>query len=495
MMQKLTLALSLLLSASLFVACKPKQEVANPDAHASRQGVSTDVNTATFDCLGKDSTWQINGEHGEQCAVERTAFITKSLVDGLPPQILLKDKQKVTPVVLDRVRTDRKGTRYVSGVYTIDKGTGGGEFDYGRILLMPDNITLIQSVDKSNEPMFFAPFINNAHADLNGGGNHFTHLGLFSINLGTSFISHLDSRFLGDNITDIKVNTANNGLAVSFLADGDDQSFSGTPNKRIKLPLSINQTSRTFIKPQQDTKNQNTKKIVLTPTPECLNMDAASFKAFSSLKSSFKQRPFITDKFCPLGYNASGKIAFISIFDTGPSGIIHIETIIQDLITDKVVWKDVFRTGEGAATMDMDADFSNFWRDHQALIYENMQSNGITPSKDFHFNTGDIHHKSDILTYTINNDIAMSTSMWKMKMVRQSAVFLLSKNKGKKRIAKFKHDDPSYILGAAPIGYIALGDDSKRVGIIFSQVKRGWEGPPHTIEYSVIGANLDTGFK
>jgi hypothetical protein len=30
---------------------------------------------------------------------------------------------------------------------------------------------------------------------------------------------------------------------------------------------------------------------------------------------------------------------------------------------------------------------------------------------------------------------------------------------------------------------------------VMLKVQRGWEGPPHTVDIKIVGANLDRGFK
>ncbi|MCK5855119.1 MAG: hypothetical protein KAG56_07850, partial [Sulfurovaceae bacterium] len=106
--------------------------------------------------------------------------------------------------------------------------------------------------------------------------------------------------------------------------------------------------------------------------PKPLNLETKAFSVFSSYHSGFNQSPFIHETFYPLGYS-SGKLAYAIEYDTTPADMIRIETFIQDLVTDKIVWQHKFETEENIENVN----FKSFWKKNHKMIKRKMSQHSL----------------------------------------------------------------------------------------------------------------------
>ena len=168
----------------------------------------------------------------------------------------------------------------------------------------------------------------------------------------------------------------------------------------------------------------------------------------------------------------------------------HIETYIQDLITDKIVWKDIFRTGENVENIN----FKTFWEDNHKKIEGKLNEYKIYPFKEFAFKTGSISYANEMFTLS-SNVTKYYAKNWDLNLLDTSTIYIHSKQRGKKIIDKKSYKHSSYLLERKAIGFFSLGKENRRVAVVVATVNRGWEGPPHVIGYEIVGASLSVGFK
>ena len=230
-------------------------------------------------------------------------------------------------------------------------------------------------------------------------------------------------------------------------------------------------------------------KITLKFHPKALDLSHANLKTFEKYKSNYAQAYFVKDKFYPLGYSLDGKFAYIVEHDTDPADFLHIETFIQDLITDKILWSDSFRVENNSGNID----FKTFWKKKQTEIEQQLTVNGIYPS-DIQIKIGTHTYKNDI--FTLSSKITTRYAKdWASNFVTSSTLYIHSEKRGSKHINKKIYKDNSHLLAREPMAFLATNRGIKRVAILVGAVSRGWEGPPHNLTYEVIGANLSLGFK
>ncbi|CAA6824437.1 MAG: Unknown protein [uncultured Sulfurovum sp.] len=222
--------------------------------------------------------------------------------------------------------------------------------------------------------------------------------------------------------------------------------------------------------------------------PKSLALESVVDTLFSDHKLGHPQLHFLYDKVYLLGKSKT-KIAYAIEYDTDPADLVKVETFIQDLVNDEIVWKDVYEK----ETYNNDVSFSIYWTSKKALIAKKLEHYGLTSFNAPRLERGVIHYQNDVLR--LNSSVKKSWSKdWASSFLEQSTIFLHSKLQGEKRVNFQKYVVPSHILDRKPIGYIKLDENNKRIAIVVAKVQRGWEGPPHNISYEFVGANLKVGF-
>jgi len=225
------------------------------------------------------------------------------------------------------------------------------------------------------------------------------------------------------------------------------------------------------------------KEVHFSPKP--LNVEKTIARKFHAYKSSY----FVYDTFYPLGFSNDGKIAYIIEHDNDPADMVYIETIVQDLVTDKILWRDEFKTEENIQNVN----FKTFWKSKESTIEKRLKSYGIEPFENTKVEGDSIRYDGyGFIVYSENSSYFVKD--WNSNFLKNSAIYIDSKSKGRKRI-DFKTYKDSHLLDRKPIGFLSLGKNSKRTAVLVVNVTRGWEGPPHNIGYEVVGANLGVGFK
>jgi len=232
--------------------------------------------------------------------------------------------------------------------------------------------------------------------------------------------------------------------------------------------------------------------LVVPPltTPQSSVLENTAFRTFSKYSSGIKDAPFLYDTFYPLGYSDDGKIAYAIEYDTDPRDMVQIKTFIQDLVTDKILWQDEYRVEENITNID----FKSFWREKRQKILEQLNQHKLHYSNQLTLYGEKLYYKHDALFLSSKSQKSYQKD-WGLEFLDSSTISLRSEKKGEKVLNR-KYYKGEHVLAREPIGYIPLGErGSRRVAVVVATLHRGWEGPPHTISYDIVGANLDVGFK
>jgi len=248
-------------------------------------------------------------------------------------------------------------------------------------------------------------------------------------------------------------------------------------------------TNSTKNTPKRDTIEKKSQKDIETFSPKFLSMATTTFKLFEPYKSTIPNIPFIEERFYPLGYSNDGKIAYIIEYYTGDLGIVHIETYVQDLISDEIIWQNRLKTKENATHIN----FKIFWRENRKEIEAKLNSYNIHPFNKLWLKTEPISYKKGI--FSLHSQV--EKSYYKdvnLRLVNRSTIYIHSKNKGEKRINKKEYDPSSYLLDRKAIGFIPLGKENKRAAVVVATLYYGGEDTAPIISYEIIGANLAMGF-
>ena len=223
--------------------------------------------------------------------------------------------------------------------------------------------------------------------------------------------------------------------------------------------------------------------------PKPLALESVVNSVFSHYKSNYPQQYFLYDNIYLLGKSKS-KIAYAIEYDMDPRDLLRVETFVQDLVSDKIVWKDVYEK----STSTNNVDFSSYWATKKDLIAQQLENYNLKPFDQSNLKQGSIHYENDALTLNSSSKESWSKE-WGSNFLEHSTISLYSKLRGKKSVNHQEYKTPSHLFDRKPIGYITLNENNQRIAIVVAKVQRGWEGPPHNISYEFVGANLKVGFK
>ena len=201
--------------------------------------------------------------------------------------------------------------------------------------------------------------------------------------------------------------------------------------------------------------------------------------------------------FYPIGWSRDGKFAYYAEPADEDCGCYFAELVIQDLRTDKELWK--FKNDPQSRTNaegePIEDDIRRLWRRNQKLFSSKLREHGIIPNTRFallgkSFVLGGKSYKTKVTAPKSKDD------EYEMDRVKSIAIDLTSTSLGKKTVyaTEYKGDE----IYAAPLDVSIAGafksPYENRVAIVLLKVQRGWEGPPHTVDVQIFGADLLKGF-
>ena len=204
----------------------------------------------------------------------------------------------------------------------------------------------------------------------------------------------------------------------------------------------------------------------------------------------------IAESFYPIGWSKDGKFAYYTEPVDEACGCYYAKLVIQDLLTDKVIWKFDYEQGgqddNGKSTEP--GNIRELWKKNQKLFSEKLAENGIVASR------------SAMLakTFTVGGKSYTAKLVEKLgknpeedyRRVDYYTVTLSSPRLGSKKL--FTSEDNTkeeywFMLNAGLIGVLKSPYEN-RVAIIAIEVLKGYEGPPHTGDIQIVGADLTSGF-
>ena len=215
-------------------------------------------------------------------------------------------------------------------------------------------------------------------------------------------------------------------------------------------------------------------------------------RRFNKIQPGPSDIPMLEAVFYPLGWSADGKFAYAVEPPDEAAGIYMLNIYIQDLVTDKILWKQEYKSDSGSTT---DArSFAAYWAAGDKIIKNQFAKYSIVESKQTNLMGGSIGYGDDRITYQVQKKLKGQPDYGNTAMVTEYQVTVKSATRGSKVVHKETYKNPISVLDVDVIGYLQ-GSDSERVALLVAGVRRGWEGPPHVTWFKVIGTNLRRGFK
>lgn len=233
------------------------------------------------------------------------------------------------------------------------------------------------------------------------------------------------------------------------------------------------------------------------PVPQSEFMEPLSYEPFEKLTLApamherFKENlpgvagVFVIDaEFIPLGWSSNGRY-FAYVLEPGDEacGCYLYKVNIQDLVTDKILWT---KSQEGASG----DDWSYTWKEHQSVFETAFLEYGIDTKVSGTFFPG---RTTRDISFSVDKTMKVMPDYSNIAGIGAYTIKAQSTSLGGKTLHSRELNFP-YMYDVDVMGYIQ-GPDKDRVAMIVGQVWRGWEGPPNTTRFEIVGAHLETGFK
>ena len=202
------------------------------------------------------------------------------------------------------------------------------------------------------------------------------------------------------------------------------------------------------------------------------------------------------DGFYPIGWSRDGKFAYYFEPVDEACGCYYAELHIVDLKTDKILWefenKPQERMDEKGSILE--DDMKRLWARNNKLFSEKLNEHGIIQLPRFALLARTF--TSGGKTYTAKAIAPMGQDDDGLERTRKVTLELSSPSLGKKTLYSADYTRDMY---GAPLGVGVAGvfksPYEDRAAIVMINVQRGYEGPPHTVDLRIAGADLKSGFR
>jgi hypothetical protein len=204
----------------------------------------------------------------------------------------------------------------------------------------------------------------------------------------------------------------------------------------------------------------------------------------------------IPEKFFPIGWSRDGKLAYYIEPVDEACGCYYAKLVIQDLRADKVIWEFKYTQDEqtdAKGNMTGPGDIRKLWAKNRKLFSDKLAENGIVVSRFAMLGKNFTHGGR---SYTAKSTVKMGKNPeedW--DRVNNFDISLGSPRLGSKNVysADFTKEEYWFMLDARLVGTL-MSPYENRVALVAVEVMRGYEGPPHTGDIRIVGADLKSGF-
>lgn len=231
-----------------------------------------------------------------------------------------------------------------------------------------------------------------------------------------------------------------------------------------------------------------TNKTRLFPVPERLVLNGIGESDPNEEETPAK---LMTENFYPIGWSRDGKFAYLVEPPDEACGCYFAEIVIQDLKTDKIVWKERYNSSDLEKPEEEDLD--SFWPKKQKEYSAKLNEHDIEPIGETKLLHPSINFEGDVLTPKLDIRIKTDNGF----MVDGTVTLKMnSKKRGSKIVRRdvYKRTETNGFRDAEISGSLMSPFES-RIAVVVVEVLRGWEGPPNTTSIKISGATLTTGFK
>ncbi len=205
---------------------------------------------------------------------------------------------------------------------------------------------------------------------------------------------------------------------------------------------------------------------------------------------SWEFQKYIHAAFYPIGWSRDGKFAYLWEPADEACGCYFAEIIVQDLKTDKILWKEKI---DGEMEPKIPETLENFWPNVQKRFSAKLRQYKIEPGQVFASVHPQIGFGDDRLTPRVNVDIKHDDIY---EVEGSITIEMISEKSGSKILSTsvYKPKDLNAIRNAE-IGGSLISPFEPRAAVIVVEEHRGYEGPPNITKIRIVGSTLNSGFK
>ena len=192
----------------------------------------------------------------------------------------------------------------------------------------------------------------------------------------------------------------------------------------------------------------------------------------------------IPTHFYPIGWSFDGNFAFIREPADEACGCYFFDLVIMDMLNDRVIWEWNYNDeGEGATR-------STVWGNNYTLLKNRLLENKIIPSEGFTLEPLTFAHKNN--QYAIKYSTQKNAD-WDFGNIEKFKIELTSSDLGRKTLTSGTYDEFDMRLEFNVSGVLKSPFED-RVIVVYSELIRGYEGPPNITNFGLSGGHLRTGF-
>ena len=202
----------------------------------------------------------------------------------------------------------------------------------------------------------------------------------------------------------------------------------------------------------------------------------------------------IPETFFPIGWSRDGKFAYYVEPVDEACGCYFAKLVIQDLRTDKIIWEFKYQGEEVNDENALVENLETLWAKNKKLFSEKLRANKIEQTANFEMLGGTFEAEGKTFTAKANLTEGKNPEFVE-KRIDKISLTLSNPRMGSKVIYSSDHSKEEYwfMLDANVIG-VFKSPFEKRVAVVMIEVMRGYEGPPHTADIRIVGADLVSGF-
>lgn len=194
----------------------------------------------------------------------------------------------------------------------------------------------------------------------------------------------------------------------------------------------------------------------------------------------------IPGRLFPLGWSRDGKLAWVYEPPDEACGCYFFRLIVQDMVSDKVLWEYKYDSGE----LNKPGELSNLgelWQAKGEELEARLRSFGIE-------RTGAVLQplSPNLEAVVHTKTLPEAQSQFGFAYLSSYEIEMRSP-RGSKTIFKSGPLEPGP-LKVSVLGFFASPFE-ERGAVVVQETWRGWEGPPHTARFRLVGCHLKTGWR